>query len=92
MALFQRYSINLIEKINFFNFKDSLFSILLRSTCVLSTIILCASIVNYHRIEVKIALIDSGADDWRVALSTERMIKLGIELAVCAVCPFPGKN
>uniref|UniRef100_A0A914DB36 Calmodulin-binding domain-containing protein n=1 Tax=Acrobeloides nanus TaxID=290746 RepID=A0A914DB36_9BILA len=72
--------------------KYSTFSILLRSTCVLSTVILCASIVNYHRIEVKIALIDSGADDWRVALSTERMIKLGIELAVCAVCPFPGSG
>lgn len=41
---------------------------------------------------MKIALIDSGADDWRVALSTERMIKLGIELAICAVCPFPGKQ
>lgn len=36
------------------------------------------------------ALIDSGADDWRVALTTERAIKLTIELIVCAICPFPG--
>lgn len=36
------------------------------------------------------ALIDSGADDWRVALTTERAIKLAVELIVCAICPFPG--
>lgn len=36
------------------------------------------------------ALIDSGADDWRVAFTTERAIKLAIELTVCAICPFPG--
>jgi len=43
-------------------------------------------------VEVKIALIDSGADDWRVAVTTERMIKLGIEIAVCSICPFPGSG
>ena len=41
---------------------------------------------------MQIALIDSGADDWRVALTTERMIKLGIEIAVCSICPFPGSG
>lgn len=50
-----------------------------------------ASLINYHRIEVKIALIDSGADDWRVAVTTDRLIKLSIEIAICALCPFPGK-
>uniref|UniRef100_A0A8R1U0A6 CaMBD domain-containing protein n=2 Tax=Onchocerca TaxID=6281 RepID=A0A8R1U0A6_ONCVO len=65
-------------------------SILLRSLCVLCTIALMASLVHYHSIEVKMALIDSGADDWRVALTTERAIKLAIELIVCAICPVPG--
>lgn len=65
-------------------------SLFLRTLCVLCTIALMASIVHYHAVEVKIALIDSGADDWRVALTTERMIKLAIELLICAICPFPG--
>lgn len=62
----------------------------LRAGCVLSTFFLLISLITYHRIEVHLALIDSGADDWRVALTTERIIKLGIELIVCACCPFPG--
>uniref|UniRef100_A0A915ARF8 Gustatory receptor n=1 Tax=Parascaris univalens TaxID=6257 RepID=A0A915ARF8_PARUN len=65
-------------------------SLLLRSLCVISTLALMASLVNYHAIEVKIALIDSGADDWRVALTTERLIKLAIELLICSICPLPG--
>uniref|UniRef100_A0A915PLL9 Calmodulin-binding domain-containing protein n=1 Tax=Setaria digitata TaxID=48799 RepID=A0A915PLL9_9BILA len=70
--------------------KTNPISLLLRSLCVLCTIALMASLVHYHSIEVKMALIDSGADDWRVALTTERAIKLAVELIVCAICPFPG--
>uniref|UniRef100_A0A915EX76 Calmodulin-binding domain-containing protein n=1 Tax=Ditylenchus dipsaci TaxID=166011 RepID=A0A915EX76_9BILA len=72
--------------------KQSPASLMLRGLCVMSTLLLVASLINYHRIEVKIALIDSGADDWRVALTTERLIKLSIEIAVCAICPFPGSG
>uniref|UniRef100_A0A0K0DBT0 CaMBD domain-containing protein n=1 Tax=Angiostrongylus cantonensis TaxID=6313 RepID=A0A0K0DBT0_ANGCA len=45
-----------------------------------------------HITKVKIALIDSGADDWRVAISMDRVVKLSMELAVCAICPFPGSG
>uniref|UniRef100_A0A0N4ZDJ3 CaMBD domain-containing protein n=1 Tax=Parastrongyloides trichosuri TaxID=131310 RepID=A0A0N4ZDJ3_PARTI len=72
--------------------KDHFISYALRTGCVLSTFFLLISLITYHRIEVHLALIDSGADDWRVALTTERMIKLGIELIVCACCPFPGSG
>lgn len=40
---------------------------------------------------MKIALIDSGADDWRVAVSCERAVKLCLEILVCSICPFPGE-
>ena len=39
---------------------------------------------------MQLALIDSGADDWRVAVTGERIVKLVAELCVCAVCPLPG--
>ncbi|XGW03926.1 hypothetical protein V3C99_015234 [Haemonchus contortus] len=67
-------------------------SLFLRSLAVLTTICLMCCLINYHAIEVKIALIDSGADDWRVAVSMDRVIKLSVELAVCVVCPFPGSG
>ncbi|CAD5226432.1 unnamed protein product [Bursaphelenchus okinawaensis] len=67
-------------------------SIALRSLALVSTVLLIGTIINYHRIEVKIALIDSGADDWRVAVSTDRLIKLSIEILICIVCPFPGSG
>nr|CAD2168079.1 unnamed protein product [Meloidogyne enterolobii] len=72
--------------------KNSLPSLFLRSACVASTLLLIASLVNYHRTEVKIALIDSGAEDWRVAVTTDRIIKLFIEIFICAICPFPGSG
>ncbi|CAJ0582093.1 unnamed protein product, partial [Mesorhabditis spiculigera] len=65
-------------------------SLLLRGAAVMTTLSLMACLCNYHAIEVKIALIDSGADDWRVALSTDRILKLTLELVVCSICPFPG--
>ncbi|KAK6755604.1 hypothetical protein RB195_014148 [Necator americanus] len=67
-------------------------SLFLRSLAVLTTVCLMCCLINYHAIEVKIALIDSGADDWRVAVSMDRVIKLSVELAICAVCPFPGSG
>lgn len=80
-----------ITALNIIN-KSHLISYVLRAGCVLSTFFLLISLITYHRIEVHLALIDSGADDWRVALTTERIIKLGIELIVCACCPFPGSG
>uniref|UniRef100_A0A8R1HLS8 CaMBD domain-containing protein n=1 Tax=Caenorhabditis japonica TaxID=281687 RepID=A0A8R1HLS8_CAEJA len=69
--------------------KDSPISFILRTCCVISTFFLICCLINYHAIEVKIALIDSGADDWRVAFSTDRLVKMLIEVAVCMICPFP---
>ncbi|CAP26108.1 Protein CBG05673 [Caenorhabditis briggsae] len=71
--------------------KASPISVTLRSACVVSTFFLICCLVNYHAIEVKIALIDSGADDWRVAFSTDRFVKMLIEVLVCMICPFPGE-
>ncbi|GMT12436.1 hypothetical protein PFISCL1PPCAC_3733, partial [Pristionchus fissidentatus] len=70
--------------------KDHPVSLALRASCVIATILLICCLIQYHSIEVKIALIDSGADDWRVAVSLERVVKLCLEILVCAICPLPG--
>lgn len=36
-------------------------------------------------------MIDNCADDWRIAMTWQRMAQIGLELAVCAIHPVPGK-
>lgn len=35
-------------------------------------------------------MIDNCADDWRIAMTWQRIIQIGTELLVCAVHPIPG--
>lgn len=36
-------------------------------------------------------MIDNCADDWRIAMTWQRMSQIGLELLVCAVHPVPGE-
>lgn len=36
-------------------------------------------------------MVDNGADDWRIAMTFERILFIVLELLVCAVHPFPGR-
>ncbi|KAK7805136.1 hypothetical protein U0070_004262 [Myodes glareolus] len=38
----------------------------------------------------KLFLVDNGADDWRIAMTWERVSLISLELAVCAIHPVPG--
>ena len=35
-------------------------------------------------------MIDNGADDWRIAMSWERVCYISLELLICAIHPIPG--
>jgi hypothetical protein len=35
-------------------------------------------------------MIDNGADDWRIAMSWERICYISLELFICAIHPIPG--
>ncbi|KAK6759988.1 hypothetical protein RB195_021501 [Necator americanus] len=65
-------------------------SLMLRSFVALSTIALLTQIVLYHINDVVLDLVDCGADDWRVVVTTDRAIQFCTEFILCAVCPFPG--
>lgn len=36
-------------------------------------------------------MIDNCADDWRIAMTWQRIAQIGLELAICAVHPIPGQ-
>uniref|UniRef100_A0A8C4X8T9 Potassium calcium-activated channel subfamily N member 3 n=1 Tax=Erpetoichthys calabaricus TaxID=27687 RepID=A0A8C4X8T9_ERPCA len=71
--------------------KGSMYSLALKCLISLSTVILLGLIVAYHAREVQLFVIDNGADDWRIAMTYERIFYITLELLVCAVHPIPGQ-
>ncbi|XP_071374509.1 small conductance calcium-activated potassium channel protein 1-like [Centroberyx affinis] len=69
--------------------KSSIYSLALKSVISLSTIILLGLIIAYHCCEVQLYVHDSGAEDWRIAMTTERVTLIALELAAVAVHPYP---
>ncbi|XP_075995598.1 small conductance calcium-activated potassium channel protein 2-like [Genypterus blacodes] len=69
--------------------KSSIYSLTLKSVITLSTVILLGLIVAYHCCEVQLYVHDIGADDWRIAMTTERVALVALELAAVAVHPYP---
>jgi len=65
-------------------------SFLLKCLISLSTIILLGLIIAYHAREIQLFMIDNGADDWRIAMSWERICYISLELLICAIHPIPG--
>nr|XP_026245815.1 small conductance calcium-activated potassium channel protein 1 [Urocitellus parryii] len=70
--------------------KDSLYSFALKCLISLSTAILLGLVVLYHAREIQLFMVDNGADDWRIAMTCERVFLISLELAVCAIHPVPG--
>ncbi|XP_056021788.1 small conductance calcium-activated potassium channel protein 2-like isoform X2 [Ostrea edulis] len=72
-------------------YKDSYYSLVLKSLISLSTFILIGLILAYHAVEIQLFAIDNCVEDWRIAISWRRSIQLGLEILVCAVHPIPGE-
>ncbi|XP_069737387.1 small conductance calcium-activated potassium channel protein 2 [Phaenicophaeus curvirostris] len=70
--------------------KESLYSLALKCLISLSTIILLGLIIVYHAREIQLFMVDNGADDWRIAMTHERIFFICLELLVCAIHPIPG--
>ncbi|XP_053909186.1 small conductance calcium-activated potassium channel protein 2-like [Cuculus canorus] len=70
--------------------KESLYSLALKCLISLSTIILLGLIIVYHAREIQLFMVDNGADDWRIAMTYERIFFICLELLVCAIHPIPG--
>ncbi|XP_011781301.1 PREDICTED: small conductance calcium-activated potassium channel protein 1 [Colobus angolensis palliatus] len=70
--------------------QESLYSFALKCLISLSTAILLGLVVLYHAREIQLFMVDNGADDWRIAMTCERVFLISLELAVCAIHPVPG--
>ncbi|XP_070504028.1 small conductance calcium-activated potassium channel protein-like isoform X3 [Chironomus tepperi] len=70
--------------------KDEFYSTALKTLISVSTVILLGLIVAYHALEVQLFMIDNCADDWRIAMTWQRILQIGIELVICAIHPIPG--
>ncbi|XP_048484747.1 small conductance calcium-activated potassium channel protein isoform X13 [Plutella xylostella] len=71
--------------------KASIYSQALKTLISMSTVILLGLIVAYHALEVQLFMIDNCADDWRIAMTWQRIAQITLELAICAVHPIPGQ-
>ncbi|XP_016355719.1 small conductance calcium-activated potassium channel protein 2 [Sinocyclocheilus anshuiensis] len=71
--------------------KESSYSFALKCLISLSTVILLCLIIMYHAREIQLFMVDNGADDWRIAMTYERIFFIVLELLVCAIHPIPGQ-
>ncbi|XP_068431443.1 small conductance calcium-activated potassium channel protein 1-like [Clinocottus analis] len=69
--------------------KSSIYSLTLKSIISLSTIILLGFIIAYHCCEIQLYVHDIGAEDWRIAMTSDRVALVGLELATAAIHPYP---
>jgi len=71
--------------------KEDIMSTGLKTLISVSTVFLLLLIVAYHMLEIQLFMIDNAADDWRIAMTWQRMMQIGMEMLVCAVHPIPGR-
>ncbi|XP_067638124.1 small conductance calcium-activated potassium channel protein isoform X6 [Eurosta solidaginis] len=71
--------------------KASFYSTALKTLISVSTVILLGLIVAYHALEVQLFMIDNCADDWRIAMTWQRISQISLELFICAIHPIPGE-
>ncbi|XP_030597428.1 small conductance calcium-activated potassium channel protein 1-like isoform X2 [Archocentrus centrarchus] len=69
--------------------KSSIYSLALKSVISFSTLILIGLIIAYHWCEVQLYVHDIGAEDWRIAMTTDRLALIVLELAAVAIHPYP---
>ncbi|XP_021427299.1 small conductance calcium-activated potassium channel protein 1 isoform X2 [Oncorhynchus mykiss] len=69
--------------------KSSIYSMAMKSVISLSSLILLGLVIAYHICEVQLYIHDNGSEDWQIAMTTERVSLIALELFVVAVHPFP---
>ncbi|XP_064636872.1 small conductance calcium-activated potassium channel protein 2-like [Lineus longissimus] len=69
--------------------KSDATSYFLKSCITVSTVVLLVLTVWYHATDIQLFMITNSLDDWRLAMTTSRCMKIVLELIVCAIHPIP---
>uniref|UniRef100_A0A915CZF9 Potassium channel domain-containing protein n=1 Tax=Ditylenchus dipsaci TaxID=166011 RepID=A0A915CZF9_9BILA len=69
--------------------KSSFTSLFLRTLILLSTIVLVILVAKFHIHEVQLFMNANSAEDWRIAVTPKRFVRLVLELLACGICPLP---
>ncbi|CAB1321162.1 unnamed protein product, partial [Coregonus sp. 'balchen'] len=72
-----------------FGVVSSIYSMAMKCVISLSSLFLLGLIIAYHICEVQLYIHDNGSEDWQIAMTTERVSLIALELFVAAVHPFP---
>lgn len=70
--------------------KDTTFSLLLKATITFTTILLVGLVFYYHRIDLSLYCVDNSIDDWRIALTRQKLCLIIFEAFICMIHPIPG--
>ena len=70
--------------------KDTTFSLLLKATITFMTILLVGLVFYYHRIDLSLYCVDNSIDDWRIALTRQKILSIIFEALICLIHPIPG--
>lgn len=70
--------------------KDTTFSLLLKATITFTTIVLVGLLFYYHRIDLSLYCVDNSIDDWRIALTRQKIFSIIFEALICIIHPIPG--
>lgn len=79
---------NELSAANYYD-KSSVYSHSIKTVISVTTVLLLALIGAYHALEVQLFMIDSCADDWRIAMTLKRMGQILLELVICVIHPIP---
>ncbi|CAG2105950.1 unnamed protein product [Medioppia subpectinata] len=71
--------------------KASVYSYAVKTLITVSTVMLLGLIVAYHSLEVQLFMIDNCVDDWRIAMTSQRIALIVLELVICSMHPIPGQ-
>ncbi|ESO98190.1 hypothetical protein LOTGIDRAFT_114336 [Lottia gigantea] len=71
---------------------DSSASTAIRVFTTITTVCLLFSIIAYHATGLRLYMASAGFEDWRLAMTATKWVKLSIELLVCFIHPLPFLN
>lgn len=69
--------------------KDTIVTWLIKLTISISTIILIALLLYYHKLDINLYCITNAFSNWRFVLTTMRIFQIIVEILICSIHPIP---